>query len=101
MQLFSHNLWTLIPNLPHAKLYFVFFLLKIQKQNGRQNWWKCHNLHHGLAYNDHKKHYFGVLKPTRETYLKSPKFHLVRLPIEDKIQNGRHFKTMCHNFTSK
>ena len=37
MQLFSHNLGTLIPNLPHAKLYFVFFVLKIQKQNGRQN----------------------------------------------------------------
>ena len=29
MQLFLHNLGTLIPNLPHAKLYFVFFLLKI------------------------------------------------------------------------
>ena len=43
MQLFLHNLGTLIPNLPHAKLYFVFFLLKIQKQNGRQNQWKCHN----------------------------------------------------------
>ena len=37
MQMFLHNLGTLIPNLPHAKLYFVFFLLKIQKQNGRQN----------------------------------------------------------------
>ena len=47
------------------------------------------------------KHYFGVLKPTWATYLKSPKFHLVRLPLEDKIQNGRHFKAMCHNFASK
>ena len=37
MQLFLHNLGTLIPNLPHAKLYFVFYLLKIQKQNGCQN----------------------------------------------------------------
>ena len=37
MQLFLHNLGTLIPNLPHAKPYFVFFLRKIQKQNGRQN----------------------------------------------------------------
>ena len=32
MQLFLHNFGTLIPN-----LYFVFFLLKIQKQNGRKN----------------------------------------------------------------
>ena len=32
-----HNLEILIPNLPHAKLYFVYFLPKIQKQNGRQN----------------------------------------------------------------
>ena len=29
MQLFLHNFETLITNLPHAKLYFVFFLLKI------------------------------------------------------------------------
>ena len=58
-------------------------------------------LHHGLADNEHKKFYFGVLKPTRATYLKSSKFHLVRLPLEDKIQNGRHFKAMCRNFASK
>ena len=57
-------------------------------------------LHHGLAYNEHKN-YFGVLKPTRAAYLKSPKFHLVRLPLEDKIQNGRHFKAKCHNFAPK
>ena len=30
--LFLHNLGTLILNLPHAKLYFVFFLLKIKKK---------------------------------------------------------------------
>ena len=29
------------------------------------------------------KHYFGVIKPTWATYLTSPKFHLVRLPLED------------------
>ena len=29
-------------------------------------------LYHGLAYNEHKKHYFGVLKLTRATYLISP-----------------------------
>ena len=27
----------LIPNLPHAKLYFQFFPFKIAKQNGHQN----------------------------------------------------------------
>ena len=43
MQLFSRNSYMLISNLPHTKLYFVFFLLKIEKQNGRQNLWKCHN----------------------------------------------------------
>ena len=37
MQLFLHNLGTLIPNLPHAKLYFLFFLPKLKKQNSRQN----------------------------------------------------------------
>ena len=37
MQLFSHNSDMLIPNLPHAKLYFEFFPFKIAKQNGRQN----------------------------------------------------------------
>ena len=37
MQLFLHNLDTLIPNLPHVKLNFVFFLFKFEKQNGRQN----------------------------------------------------------------
>ena len=26
----------LIPNLPHAKLYFLFSSFKIEKQNGRQ-----------------------------------------------------------------
>ena len=64
----------------------------------------CENvttLHHCLAYNEHKKHYFGVLKPTWATYLKSPEFHPVRLPLEDEIQNGRHCKAMCHNFASK
>ena len=64
----------------------------------------CENvttLYHCLAYNEHKKHYFGVLKPTWATYLKSPEFHPVRLPLEDKIQNGRHCKAMCHNFASK
>ena len=29
MQLFLHNSDMLIPNLPHAKLYFYFFLFKI------------------------------------------------------------------------
>ena len=47
------------------------------------------------------KHHFGVLKPTWATYLKSPEFHLVRLPLEDKIQNGRHCKAMCYNSASK
>ena len=37
MQLFLHNSDMLISNLPHAKLYSVFFLLKIEKQKGRQN----------------------------------------------------------------
>ena len=46
-------------------------------------------------------HHFGVLKPTWATYLKSPEFHLVRLPLEDKIQNGRYCKAMCYNFASK
>ena len=31
MQLFSHNSDMLIPNLPHAKLYFNFFPFKIAK----------------------------------------------------------------------
>ena len=34
MQLFSHNSDMLIPNLPHAKLYFQFFPFKFAKQNG-------------------------------------------------------------------
>ena len=54
MQLFLHNLGTLISNLPHAKLYFVFFLLKIQKQTGRQISENVTTLHNGLAYNEHK-----------------------------------------------
>ena len=29
------------------------------------------------------KHHFGVLKPTWATYLNSPEFHLVCLPLED------------------
>ena len=58
-------------------------------------------LHHGLAYNEHKKNNFGVLKPTWATYLKSPEFHLVRLPLRDKIQNGRHCKAMYYNFAFK
>ena len=45
--------------------------------------------------------HFGVLKPTWTTYLKSPEFHLVRFPLEDKIQNGRHCKAMCYNIASK
>ena len=44
------------------------------------------------------KHNFGVLKPTWGTYLKSPEFHIVRMPLEDKIQNGRHCKAMYYNF---
>ena len=32
---------------------------------------------------------------------KSPEFHLVRLPLEDKIQNGRNCKAMYYNFASK
>ena len=55
MQLFLHNLGTLIPNLPHAKLYFVFFLLKIKKKKMvakiSEN---VTALHHGFAYNEHK-----------------------------------------------
>ena len=51
MQLFYHNSDMLIPNVAHAKLYSVFFLLKIQKQNGRQNFT---TVHHGLAHNEHK-----------------------------------------------
>ena len=101
MQLFLYNLETLIPNLPHAKLYFVFFLLKIQKQNGRQKLVKMSQLYITAWLTMNIKHYFGVLKPTWATYLKSPKFHLMRSPLEDKIQNGRHFKAMCHNFASK
>ena len=40
-------------------------------------------------------------KPTWATYLKSPEFHLVRLPLKDKIQNGRHCKAMYYNFAFK
>ena len=47
------------------------------------------------------KYHFEVLKPTWETYLKSPEFHLVCLPLEDKIQNGCHCKAMYYNFASK
>ena len=47
------------------------------------------------------KHHFGVLKPTWATYLKSPGFHLVCLPLEDKIQNGCHCKAMYNNFAAK
>ena len=54
MQLFLHNLGTLIRNLPHAKLYLAFFLTKIQKQNAAKISENVTTLHHGLAYNDHK-----------------------------------------------
>ena len=52
MQLFLHNLGTLIPNLPHAKLYFVFFLLKNKMAAEISK--DVTALHHGLAYNEHK-----------------------------------------------
>ena len=55
MQSFLHNLETLIPNLPHAKLYFVFFLLKIKKNKmAAKISENVATLHHGLAYNEHK-----------------------------------------------
>ena len=54
MQLFLHNLGTLITNLPHAKLYFMFFLLKIQKKMAAKISENVTILHHGLAYNKHK-----------------------------------------------
>ena len=52
MQLFLHNLGTLIPNLPHAKLYVVFFLLKNKMAAKISE--NVTTLHHGLAYNEHK-----------------------------------------------
>ena len=54
MQLFLQNLGTLSPNLPHAKLYFVFFLLKIKKKMAAKISENVTTLHHGLAYNEHK-----------------------------------------------
>ena len=109
MQLFLNNLGTLIPNLPHAKLYFVFFLLKIQKQNGRQNLWKCYNCTSGLGSQWTQKHhlvskmtFFGV----RELRYDVSKCHLATIiinqwPLEGKIQNGRHCNVICLNFASK
>ena len=44
---------------------------------------------------------FRCIKTHLSNILKIPRFHLVRLPLEDKIQNGRHCKAMCHNFASK
>ena len=45
MQLSLHNSDMLIPNLSHAKLFFLFFPFKIDKQNGRQNIRYNHNHH--------------------------------------------------------
>ena len=58
-------------------------------------------LHHGLAYNEHKTSFGCIQTLLSNILLKSPEFHLVRLPLEDKIQNGRHCKAMCYNFASK
>ena len=41
-------------------------------------------LHHGLAYNDHKKK-IRCIKTHLSNILKVPEFHLVRLPLKDKI----------------
>ena len=52
MELFLHILGALIPNLPHAKLNFVFFLPKNQMAAKISK--NATNLHHGLVYNEHK-----------------------------------------------
>ena len=54
MQLFLHNLGTLIPNLPHAKFYFVFSYSKFKNKMDAKISWNVTTLHHGLAYNEYK-----------------------------------------------
>ena len=92
----------LIPNLPHAKLYSVFFLLKSQKLNGRQNLWKCHSCTSRFGLQRTQKHQFGV----REFSYDASEGHIATIiikqwPLEGKIQNGRQCNVMYPNFASK
>ena len=54
MELFLHNSDMLIPNLPHAKLYFVFFLPKIQNKMAAKISENVTTLRHDLLHNEHK-----------------------------------------------
>ena len=54
MQLFLHNLGTLIPDLPHAMLCFVFSHLKFENKMAAKISENVTIFHQGLAYNEHK-----------------------------------------------
>ena len=107
MRLFLRNSDMPIPNLPHAKLSFVFFLIK-NKMAAKI----CENfttVHHGLAHNEHK----NIILVSKITFFVVREFsydvsegHIATIiikqwPLEGKIQNDRHCNVMCLNYASK
>ena len=60
MQLFLYNLSTLIRNLPMPSTILYFSYSKYKNKMATKISENVTTLHHGLAHNENKKHYFGV-----------------------------------------